>query len=95
MLEPQYCEECECWHIAAKKHQKTQQANNPSSIDTFLEAKKDESKVELTDEEMIEKLEAKGYVVCTPDKWDIIKSKCLAYNAIREKVKEVENGIRA
>lgn len=50
---------------------------------------------ELTDEEMIKRLQAKGYQVLDQRLATKIRLKLEAYNDIRKKIKEVEDGLKA
>ena len=50
---------------------------------------------ELTVEEMIKKIEANGYVVIEQKLATKVRLKLQAYNDIRKKIKEVEDGLKA
>ena len=50
---------------------------------------------ELTDEEMIKRLQAKGYYVVSEKLATKVRLKLQAYNDIRKKIMEAENGIKA
>lgn len=50
---------------------------------------------ELTDEEMIERLKAKGYFTLNREQFRQLRLKCSAYDEIRENIKGVENGLEA
>lgn len=50
---------------------------------------------ELTDEEMIKRLQAKGYYVVSEKLAINLKLKLQAYNDIRKKIMEAEDGLKA
>lgn len=79
------------YHIGPEEPEEPEDAEKVSSdIDNFTV--KDN---ELTDEEMIKRLRAKGYLVLDKNQAEVITLKCTAYNYIRARIMEAEDGIKA